>query len=218
MSKYIYLSHFINENTPLYGGKNDIKILKDSSIAQGDTSNTSFLNFPSHTGTHIDFPKHFSNAGKTINDFLPKFWLFNIPFVINYNAAADEIITIDEKIDRIPQDIDFLIIKTGFQKFREDEKYWRNNPGLDPYLAAKLKKTCPNLRAIGFDFISISSFSNRKSGRISHKKFLIENDILIIEDMNLIKVNDNIKKIICLPLMIDNIDGSPVTIIGEINE
>ena len=67
-----------------------------------------------------------------------------------------------------------------------------------------------------FDFISLSSYQNRTLGRKSHKKFLIENDILIIEDMDLNYIKG--KKIISIsafPLLIDQVDGSPITVIAE---
>ena len=80
-------------DTPLYGGEKNVKIESRNSISNGDSSNTSFLKFPSHTGTHIDFPKHFSEQGKTINDYRPEFWIFEHPFVLNYYATENEIIT-----------------------------------------------------------------------------------------------------------------------------
>ena len=218
MKQYIYLSHFIDVDTPVYGGGKRIIIGSDKSISKGDSANTTSLSFCNHIGTHIDFPRHFSDDGKTINHYSPEFWIFNKPFILEYMVKKNEIINIDKEINEIPYETDFLIIKTGFQKFRGDEKYWKYNPGLAPNFALKVRKRCPHLKVIGFDFISASSFQNRELGRKAHKEFLINNDILIVEDMDLSKANNKINKIICLPLMIDNIDGSPVTIIGEINE
>ena len=74
------------------------------------------------------------------------------------------------------------------------------------------------MKVIGFDFISISSFSNREMGRIAHRKFLVENEILVIEDMSLIEASNKIEKVYCFPLLINGIDGCPVTVIGEIIE
>ena len=218
MSKYIYLSHFLDTDTKLYGGEKSTIISSHKSISKGDSSNTTFLSFCNHAGTHIDFPKHFSNNGKTVNDYLPDFWVFNRPYILDYKARENEIINIPFELYNIPDETDFLIVKTGFQKYRNKDKYWKYNPGLDPDFALKVRKRCPYIRIVGFDFISVSSFQNRELGRKAHKEFLINNDILLIEDMNLGELSDNLKKIICLPLMIDNIDGSPVTIIGEISE
>jgi arylformamidase len=212
-----YLSYYINDNTPGYGGEKAIFIKNKSAISDGASSNTKILQFPNHIGTHIDFPNHFSNSGKTINDYLPSFWKFKYVYVLPYNVKQNEVI--DEFALRkfeIPHETEFLIIYTGFGNFRKTKVYWNNNPGLSPSLAKNLKSKCPNLRVVGFDFISLSSYQNRVLGRIAHKEFLIENDILIVEDMNLSGIqNRRIKSVTALPLQIDKIDGSPITIIAD---
>jgi len=213
----LFLSYYINETTPLYGGEKAILVEKRSEISKGASSNTKYLKLPNHSGTHIDFPNHFSDAGKRINDYPASFWKFNRVHVIPYTAKNDEII--DEVLVKnyvIPVDTEFLIINTGFGNCREETAYWNNNPGLSPSLATPLKIRCPNLKAVGFDFISVSSFQNRLLGRAAHKAFLLDNDILLIEDMKLDELNEKkIKSITALPLMIDKIDGSPISIIAK---
>ena len=213
----MFLSYFINEQTPIYGGERAIQVEKRSEISKGASSNTKYLKLPNHTGTHIDFPKHFSDEGKVINDYPASFWLFRSVHVIKYSAAKDEIIDerLLENID-IPSETDFIILDTGFGKFRSDNVYWNNNPGLAPSLASHLKTKCPKLKAIGFDFISLTSYQNRLLGREAHKSFLLSNDILLIEDMMLDEIKGkDIKSVTALPLLIDKIDGSPITMIAE---
>ena len=214
---YLYLSYFISPETPIYGGEKAIYIEKRSEISKGDSSNTKYLKFPNHSGTHIDFPNHFSDSGKTINDYGPEFWHTERVHVINYEAKDEEII--DNKIftdNFIPDHTEFLIIKTNFYKKRNKVEYWNNNPGLSPSLAKQLKDKCPNLRFVGFDFISLTSYQNRLLGRKSHVEFLIKNDILLIEDMDLSNMeNKPINSITALPLLFDGLDGSPITIIAS---
>ena len=218
MKKTIYLSYFINEQTPLYGGVKAIFIEKKGQISNGESSNTKYLKLPNHTGTHIDFPNHFSNKGKTINNYPASFWIFNRVHILSYNAKKEEII--DEKVldlNAIPKETEFLIINTDFGKVRGTKEYWNNNPGLAPSLAKALKLQCDNLKVVGFDFISLSSYQNRMLGREAHKQFLIKNDILVVEDMKLDDIASKpIQSVTVLPLMIDQVDGVPVTIIAEI--
>ena len=213
----IFLSYFINEKTPLYGGEQAVFIEKRSEISKGSSSNTKYLKLPNHLGTHIDFPNHFSDSGHTINNYPASFWRFEKVHVISYKALSDEII--DETIINeynIPEDTEFLILNTGFGNQRKSTVYWNHNPGLSPKLANILKARCPDLKVIGFDFISISSYQNRLLGKEAHKEFLLKNNILIIEDMKLEEINDKIiKTLIALPLLIDNIDGAPITIIAN---
>jgi len=210
-----YLSFYINNQTPIYGGEEIIKISQRGSILNGDNSNSKLLLLPNHTGTHIDFPNHFSEKGKTLNDYPSDFWIFNNPFLLDYKVSTEEIILLEGYVKSIPKTTDFLIIKTGFQKFRGSKTYWNNNPGIAPELANQLKNQCPELKVLGFDFISLSSYQNRLLGREAHKKFLVEKDILIIEDMNLYNIDNHIKKIIALPIMLDEADGCPITVLAE---
>jgi kynurenine formamidase len=74
----IFLSYFLNANTPVYGGaKGSVLFEELRSISKGDTSNNLYLKFPNHIGTHIDFPRHFSDTGKSLNDYSADFWIFN---------------------------------------------------------------------------------------------------------------------------------------------
>lgn len=207
----------MDDNTPLYGGYYGVKMQSLRSIENGDSANTKLLEFCNHSGTHIDFPNHFSIQGKVIEDYDANFWIFNSPYFIEIEAIDNQIIDLTiEQIHAIPQNVDFLILKTGFSKFRNEERYWKSNPGIAPELASKLKLRCPNLSVLGMDIISLTSFGDRPLGRISHNKFLIDNNILIVEDMFLDNLISQPKKIYCLPLLRKGLDGSPVTVIAEV--
>lgn len=216
--KNVFLSYFLDSETPLYGGSKGVIIIKERSIENGDSANTKFVKFNNHSGTHIDFPNHFFKEGNTSNYYDANFWQFKKVFLINFKVEKNEIINLtNELLANLPNDLDFLIIKTGFGKFRNTEDYWKNNPGISPETGILLKELFPNLKIIGFDFISLTSFQNRELGRLAHKSFLGgEKPILIIEDMNLTEIQDSPKSLICLPIMLSEVDGAPVTIIATI--
>lgn len=208
----------MDHSTPLYGGGKGISISPDRSIINGDTANTKQLSFQNHSGTHIDFPNHFFENGKTAENYTADFWMFKKPFLVLRKAEENEIFCLsDDEMKKIPDEIDFLIIKTGFGVFRGEEKYWKYNPGFAPIFATKLREKFPNLKVIGMDFISLTSYQNRELGREAHRTFLGgDRPILLIEDMDLSKIMYSPKSISCLPLMINGLDGSPVTIIASI--
>ena len=79
-------------------------------------------------------------------------------------------------------------------------------------LAEKVSHSFPNLKAIGLDIVSISSFQHREVGRIAHKEFLGRN-ILLIEDMYLSDTGVP-NSVIVAPLRVDYIDSAPCTVIG----
>ena len=191
MAKFQYLSYFLDDKTPIYGGDSGIDIIKLNDISKGDTANTKRISFHNHSGTHIDFPNHFLENGKFSSNYDADFWIFKNPYVVKVNPSEDEI------------------------KYRGSKKFWNNNPGISPNLANLLKLRCPNLRVLGMDTISLTSYQNRELGRESHRKFLGENDILLVEDMNLKNLNSQPVELMCFPILIKEVDGCPVTIIAK---
>tara|TARA_B100001250_G_scaffold149451_1_gene128043 strand:+ start:40110 stop:40763 length:654 start_codon:yes stop_codon:yes gene_type:complete len=217
MKNYIYLSYFLNSSTPLYGGKKGIEVNIDKSISKGDSANTKNIIFHNHSGTHIDFPNHFYEKGKTSSDYSANFWIFDCPFIYHIPKSQSEIIVPDDiNLKDIPSNTDFLIFDTGFYKLRDDESFWKFNPGVHPDVAKFLRINFPKLKVLGMDFISLTSYQHRVLGRKAHKSFLGKNNILLVEDINLNDINVQPKKIYCIPLLIESIDGSPVTLIAEI--
>lgn len=216
-NNYVTLSWVINNETIGYGGFQGVKISPLKQISKGDTANTHRIELHNHSGTHIDFPYHFIEAGKKSHEYDAGFWVFASPWMVNIQVNDGEVfILTSEVIASIPRETDFLILKTGFGGFRNEDKFWSNNPGLSPELAAKLKFQCPKLKIIGLDTISLTSYKHREIGRVSHREFLGTNDILVVEDMKLDELVEQPKKLICLPLLIEGIDGAPVHIIAKL--
>ena len=119
----------------------------------------------------------------------------------------------------IRSDVDLLLIRTGYEDLRGDDAYWNNNPGLAPELADYLRKTYPKLRCVGFDFISVTSWQHRPEGRLAHKAFLApdngDREIWAIEDMSLKDAPSVIKRVVVAPLLVEDGNGTAVTVIGE---
>jgi len=221
MKKWVFLSHQINEKTPFYGNGQSFQSKVINSMQKGDSCNSEKWFFSNHTGTHIDCPFHFSINGKKINDYPPDFWIFFKTHCVDISPVSPgTIIDIHQlPLIKIPSDTELLLIKSGFCYHRNESMYWNQNPGLSPDLFSIFRKNFKSLRAIGFDMISISSWQNRQLGRIAHKAFLdTENPILLIEDMELsaIKSETVLEQVIVSPLVIQDADASPCTIIGRI--
>ncbi|NQT49963.1 cyclase family protein [Candidatus Kuenenbacteria bacterium] len=214
-SNYIFLSHPIENTTPLYAGEKNISLKSELLISNGDSCNKMMWSFSNHTGTHVDAPLHFVDKGKSITDYNAGEWLFdNICLVELKDTSHGHIISIND-LSNVVRDCELLIIKTGFEKHRNEDLYWQNSPGLNPELAEYLKSVCPSIRAVGFDFISVSSLSNRNLGRQAHKQFL-SNNILLIEDMKLGELISIPQEIIVSPLIVDQADAAPCTIFAKI--
>lgn len=215
MKKVIFLSHIINKSTPIYGGEKSIAIKKIKSIKQGDSCNKTYWSFSAHTGTHIDAPKHFLDKGRSVSGLMAGELFFNkIALAVLKGVKPGYVIT-ESDLGKL-RDCELLLLKTGFEKHRNKAVYWKDSPALNDSLAAALKKACPSIRAVGVDFISISNLKNRESGRLAHKAFL-GNGIFLIEDMKLKSLRAVPDFIVIAPLLLDNADAAPCTILGVYN-
>jgi arylformamidase len=209
----IYLSYFIDNETPLYGGKQgEIDIKPENLIVNGDSSNNSVIRMPSHVGTHIDFPYHFSETGSKSNDYPASFWIFNkVGFI---DCKVEDLI---DKLDTFPSDIEILILKTGFGSYRGTNLYWEKQPVIPSFYANAFKNKFPKLRVFGFDMISLTSRQDRQEGKFAHVEFLLSHNILILEDMDLSSLDKTPEMVVLSPLQINALDGVPCNVMAFIN-
>lgn len=215
MNLFKLLSYPLNKKTILYGSTPKIRFIKDLSIKNGDACNTTIIRLSTHSGTHIDVPHHFIQKGKKVQDY-PFIFEFNNPVILDIPKKESEVVRKND-IKNIHKKCDILFIKTGFHKFRNLIKYKLFNPGLSPECATFIRENFKNLKAIGIDTISFSSFQHRQEGRKTHNILLSNNfsskPLILFEDVNL-KDCKKFKKIIAIPYFYDKIDGSPVILIG----
>lgn len=212
MKRVVYLSHIINERTPLYAGEKGLRISRIKSLSRGDSCNKSSFSLSAHTGTHMDAPRHFLDKGKAISGLLPQELFFKKVFLAVIRDAGPGRIITEKDLAGI-RDCELLLLKTGFEKHRNKTVYWKNSPALDPGLADYIKKACPRIRAVGVDFISITSLKNRELGRQAHKAFL-SSGILLLEDMKLRSLKIAPDMVITAPLLIDKAEASPTTVLA----
>ncbi|MEA2019607.1 MAG: cyclase family protein [Campylobacterota bacterium] len=221
-TKYLYLSYILDENTPTYGNRNKFKQIKKSDISNGDVANDTSIDTTVHIGTHIDMPYHFFEDGQTIENFDADF--FNFKNILFVEISPESLIIKNEVIEQLDiikdkNKYEILIIKTGICNKRNTKEFWESNYGFDPSLAEYLRESFPNIRVLGFDSISVSSFAHRMIGREAHKVFLNPSKpILLLEDMDLSQLDKDvdIKKLTIAPLRISKCDGLPCTVIAEI--
>lgn len=211
------LSHILNSETPSYGNRDRFTIEEISEISKGASANSSKWIFnTNHLGTHIDMPKHFFDNGATITDIPLDFWIANSVQLIEAPCLSAKLIELEHLNKDINDDTELLLIRTGYEKYRNHDKYWNDNPGLSENLGLWLRKNKPNIKIVGFDFISLTSWKYREHGKNSHRAFLNPESeghaICIIEDLKLSTIQGNIKKVIIAPLFVEDGNGGMVTI------
>jgi kynurenine formamidase len=218
--KVVYLSHPLSENTPSYGNRDSVKIIPKSRIEDGETANTSVWTLTNnHIGTHVDVPKHFYDNGKTLTDVEPHEWIFNKVVLVDVPCEEGKLISEDDlDLNSMQVDTELLLIRTGFEFKRTEDIYWNGYPGLEPDLCRLLRSRFKHLRGVGFDFISLTSPLFKEAGKEAHRVLLEEIDgrfVFIIEDMKFATLKANPQKVIMLPLLVENGNGGPISVIAK---
>jgi arylformamidase len=218
---WIYLSHPLDVQTPAYGGGEGLEAVATRSMARGDSCNAARWSFSNHLGTHIDFPRHFSDEGKTLDDYPAGFWLFGAVTVVELQGLqpGGRIGVEDLEFETLPAETDLLLLKTGFGSQRGTSLYWENGPVFQPEIAEALRKKCPGIKVLGIDAISVSSWSDRDTGRQAHRAFLAHSrPILLLEDVDFSGINAQscIERVLISPLRVAGADASPCTVLAEV--
>ncbi|MHA1357517.1 MAG: cyclase family protein [Candidatus Helarchaeota archaeon] len=192
----------ISSNTPIYPGDTKIEVKPLYSIQKGDSANISELKLGTHSGTHVDVPYHFLQEGEKLNTIsLDKFC---------GNAKVVEL-DVAEKIT--PKDLTaFLIQKDEIILFKtKNSKLWNLNEFqkdfiyLSPEAAEYLVRQ--GVKLVGIDYLSIEKY--KSENHLTHTT-LLQNGILILEGINLREVPSGEYFLICFPLKLIGVDGSPV--------
>lgn len=216
--RVIWLSHPLSPDTPAYGGGEGMRIEPITRIAAGHTANTSRLILPNHLGTHVDAPRHFFDSGPSLTDYPPEFWVFENPLLVDVPGDDGYLIGPKDVEKSLTSETDLLLLKTGYERYRGESRYWEHNPGLAPELGIWLRDHFPKLRVIGMDVISVTSWHHREEGRAAHRALLDPNGrnrpVLPVEDMALAHMDEPLGKVIIGPLSVCELDAGLCTAIG----
>ena len=217
-----YLSHPITKSMPVYGGSNGLELTSLKAIDKGDSCNTWRMCFENHWGTHVDGPNHFFSNGRKIMDYPADFWIFDNPQVLNVQLEPGELLKWETIGGHIDADTDLLLLKSEWGQKRGLDLYWEENPGIHEDVGIGLRNLKSSIRAVGMDWISVSSFVYREEGREAHRAFLNPDGkgkpVLLIEDMNLSADLTKLSKVFVAPLIVEGIDSAPCTVIGLFND
>ena len=72
-------------------------------------------------------PYHFIESGKKISDYDPLQWIFHQCGMMTIDVNPDDVVTLEKLktgLDKF-NDLDFLLIKTGFEQHRNHSSYWQ---------------------------------------------------------------------------------------------
>jgi len=205
MGKRIYdISLPLSERLPVWPASKRHHLIWKKTMEKNGV-NESCFSLNTHSGTHIDVPYHFTDSGKRVGD-IPLERLMGDALVIE--CREQKLITPEflSGID-IPPGCTRMLFKTrnSFDNIIEQERFREDYVALSPEGAEWIVRN--NIDLVGIDYLSIQSFG--EDGDRTHKT-LLENEVLILEGLDLRKVNTGIYKLVALPLSIPEAEGAPV--------
>ncbi|MCM0083972.1 cyclase family protein [Geomonas sp. Red32] len=191
----------LSEELPVYPGDFPVVIAPWTSIADGDSANIARITICSHSGTHIDSPRHFVEGGLTV-DQIPMERLIGKAKVVEIAGVAE---IGQRELERLPvRGVERLLLKTANAGLWKDRSFKDSFVALAQDGADYLVEI--GVKMVGIDYLSIE----RSDGDGGVHRVLLEHDVLIVEGLNLVDVPPGDYELICLPLKVKNGDGAPV--------
>lgn len=221
---YTFLSHQLKVGDPGFPGEPTLTIEKSTRIADGDVYNSSILHLFNHFGTHFDAPAHFNPKGATISELSIDHFVYERPLLVDLPKGKGSLIEAADIAALLPQleDADCLILRTGLEALRSavPQEYAATGCAFSIDAAQYLLDHAPQLKAVGFDFISLASPAHPEHGVKAHQILLgkfSSNYICIIEDMALAHLDgQRLRRVFAMPLRVVDADSGQVTILAEL--
>lgn len=196
----------------VYPGNPEIRIEQEQAISKGAGANVSSIHFGSHTATHVDAPRHFSDSGAGV-DQLSLETLIGRARLIRFDDSVMQITRADLEtrdlrgVTRVLFATRNSRLQTEFAEFVRDYTYVA--PDAAEYLVSA------GILLVGVDYLSIEQF---RSGHHRTHHTLLDNAVIIVEGLQLSEPPEGDYDLVCLPIRIDGCDGAPArAILREVN-
>ncbi|MBJ6752813.1 cyclase family protein [Geomonas anaerohicana] len=195
------ISVALSPDLPSYPGDPSVTVEPWHRIAKGDTANLSLVTLGTHSGTHIDPPRHFNDAGITVDE-IPLDLLIGPARVVEIPDAKrigrDQLEPLELK------GVERLLIKTGNSDFWGDREFHEDFAALTVDGAHYLHHM--KVKLVAVDYLSVEPMDG--DGEVH--RILLNGGTPVIEGVNLAGVPAGYYQLICLPLKLKDGDGAPV--------
>lgn len=181
-----------------------------AATVEDDGWNARLLHLYSHSGTHMDAPKHF-NCGEQTIDQIPLTECMGDAWVVNLThiqpKALIEVADLGDIIGKwIPGES--LLLHTGWSRHVEDPEYYRS---AFPRISQALAQWCVDreVRMLGVEPPSVADVFNLEEVTAIHRT-LLSGGVIIVEGLTgLDKLRRNRVTFVALPLKVESGDGAP---------
>ncbi len=197
----------ITPDLPTWPGDQPVVMERVEKIEDGGASNITCITMSAHTGTHVDAPYHFLADGETVEHMSLKTltgraYVLALPDVERITAEVLENAEIPPRTRRV-------LFKTKNSEYwaQGEREFQRDYVALSAdgaeYLVDK------GVRLVGIDYLSIAPF---QATRPTHE-ILLKAGVVIVEGLNLSKIEPGRYTFYCLPLKLGHSDGAPARVI-----
>ena len=196
------ISQTLQEKIAVWPGDQKFRYRWGTRIPKGNSCNVSSITMSVHSGTHLDAPYHFDECGADMGSVclfpcIGMARLFAVPSDLQVLSAA-----FLESLDW--DGVERALFRTrasAVEEHRFDRDFVHLVPDGAEFLARR------GLRLVGTDAPSVEAFASKS---LSCHKILNGSGIAILEGARLAQVPPGDYELICLPLKLAGLDGSPV--------
>jgi arylformamidase len=186
----------------VYEGDPEVAIEPVTRIAAGDLANVSRMVLGTHSGTHMDAPRHFIDGAPGV-DRIPLDALVGPAIVADARAAPGDIDAAALAALDVPAGTERLLLRTRNEALREREAFTRDFVGIAGDAARAL--AAMGVRLVGIDYLSIAPSAEPSPTHIA----LLEAGVAIVENLDLRRAPPGAYELVCLPLRVEGADGAP---------
>jgi arylformamidase len=190
---------------PVYPGDPAVEIVPIAQQSWGDVANVSRVVLTSHSGTHIDAPRHFFEQGMTV-DALNMHTLIGPARV--YDMAGTSHISIDDVHGLDLRGITRVLFKTTNSTLWEHPDFQPDYIALTASAAQRLADD--NVRLVGIDYLSVDAFD---ASDFPVHRTLLSTGVIILEGLDLRHVPPGDYDLYALPLLLAEGDGAPARVV-----
>ena len=195
----------LNERTPVWEGEKGVMVKRVLKISRGADFNVTHIEMGTHAGTHIDSPYHISDDGVPV-DGIPLETLIGEVSVLSIPESFNEISIDTLQAAGFQPGTKRLLLKTRNSRFWRDDPYTFRTDFVAVNRSAATYLVEQGVELVGIDYFSISPLSDLKAPH----EILLKGGAVILENLNLLKVDPGKYQLVCLPIKLTGTDGAPV--------
>lgn len=202
MSRIFDVSIPLRSGGVVYPGNPEMTFTPAQAIARGDSANVTAIALGTHSGTHVDAPKHFSDSGESV-DRIPLDVLIGPALLLAFPddvraIGAAELEHHDLRGHRR------VLLRTRNSALLARDEFVRDYTYLAPDGAEWLVQR--GVQLVGIDYYSVEQFH---SGHHRTHLALLGHGVVIVEGLRLVEPPPGEYRFICLPLRLVGMDGAP---------